>query len=356
MALLGERPHLVDEWQDAPAIWDETRRLVDAEGGEPGLIVLTGSSTPGHGLVQHDGAGRIARLRMRPMTLFESGESTGAVSLRGLFEGQFVPGESKAGLPEVIAAMCRGGWPLLVSRGIKDGREYARQYLDATFDSDIVERKRGKSGQVARATALSLARNLAQAPTLSTIAADIGRAESTAVEYVDLLKGMYVIDAISGWDAPVRSKSRVRTKPKYYFCDPSLPVSLLGMTPARVLEDSQTLGLLFESLVMRDLGVYAEANPEAGSEPLRYYRDSDGLEVDAVLELADGRWAGIEVKLGEGKVDDGASSLLRLRNKVASNPAARNPEPAFMAVVTAAGFAHMRSDGVYVVPITCLAP
>ena len=214
LALVGERPHLVDEWQDAPAIWDAARRLVDDEDGEPGLVVLTGSSTPGHGTVSHDGAGRIARIRMRPMSLAESGESSGAVSLAGMFDGKFEPAVSKSSLGDVVGAICRGGWPLLVSRGIIDGLEYVRQYLDATFDPDIMRVKRGKDARVARDVALSLARNLAQAPKISTVAQDIGRAESTASEYLELLRDLYIVDAVGGWDAPVRSKSRLRIKPQ----------------------------------------------------------------------------------------------------------------------------------------------
>lgn len=354
LALVGERPHLVDEWQDAPAIWDAARRLVDDEDGEPGLVVLTGSSTPGHGTVSHDGAGRIARIRMRPMSFAESGESSGDVSLAGMFDGKFEPAVSKSSLGDVVGAICRGGWPLLVSRGIIDGLEYVRQYLDATFDPDIMRAKRGKDARVARDVALSLARNLAQAPKISTVAQDIGRADSTASEYLELLRDLYIVDAVGGWDAPVRSKSRLRIKPKYYFCDPSIPVTLLGMTANRVLDDSQTFGLLFETLVMRDLAVYMAANPAAAAEPIHYYRDADGLEVDFVLELADGRWAGIEVKVGELKADEGAASLLRLRSKVAKNPAARNPDPSFLAVVTSCGVAHCRPDGVYVIPIGVL--
>ena len=357
LALMGVRPHLVDEWQDAPAIWDATRKMVDDEDGEPGLVVLTGSSSPGHGDVQHDGAGRIARLRMRPMSLAESGESSGEVSLTGLFDGVFSPVINRGGIGTVANAVCRGGWPLLVSRGVTDGAEYVRQYLDATFDVDVMMRKRGKDGRVARATALSLARNIAQAPTMATVGGDIGRTEATASEYVSLLCDLYVIDGMAGWDAPIRSRSRVRTKPKYYFCDPSIPASLLGMSVARMLDDTQTFGLLFETLVVRDLGVYMEANPLSTPDCVRYYRDSDGLEVDVVLELADGRWGCVEVKVGDTKADAAAASLKRLGAKVAANPCARNPQPSFMAVVTAGGdCAYRRPDGVYVIPACTLGP
>lgn len=207
-----------------------------------------------------------------------------------------------------------------------------------------MSRKRGKDGRTARATACSLARN-------------IGRAEATASEYVDFLCDLYIVDRVAGWDAPVRAKSRVRTKPKYYFCDPSIPAVLLGMSAGRMVDDAQTLGLLFETLVMRDLSVYMEANPLGVSEAVRYYRDSDGLEVDAVLELSDGRWGSIEIKMANAKVESAAASLKRLSAKVAANPCARNPAPAFMAVITAGGdVAYKRPDGVYVVPICTLGP
>lgn len=181
---------------------------------------------------------------------------------------------------------------------------------------------------------------------------------NTVALYLDLFRELYFIDELYGWDAPVRSKSRVRTKPKRYFADPSLPAHLLGMSPDRLLRDAQTFGLLFESLCMRDLRVYASALPDATIDPLRYYQDADGLEVDAIIELRDGRWAGVEVKLGESKVPDGIANLNRLRKKVLSNTAARSREPSFMAVVTATSPFSRRDpeSGVYVLPITALRP
>ena len=183
--------------------------------------------------------------------------------------------------------------------------------------------------------------------------------ESTAAKiaaHITALKELYVLECVSGWDAPVRSKSRVRTKPKYYFADPSLAATLLQVTPERLLEDGQLLGMLFESLAMHDLAVYTDALPEASSKGLHYYRDSDGLEVDAIIELRSGKWAGIEIKLGDNKWLEGAKALNRLRKKIALNPAARNPKPAFMAVLVGAGEVarYDEQEDVYIIPLTAL--
>jgi predicted AAA+ superfamily ATPase len=204
---------------------------------------------------------------------------------------------------------------------------------------------------------------LGGAVTLSTVAEDAGftnmdakSAANKVSAHIHALEELYVMESIKGWDAPIRSKSRLRTKPKYVFSDVSLAASLLNLTPERLMTDGQTFGVLFESLCLHDLAVYASVLPEAEPEPLRYYRDSDGLEVDAILELRDGRWAGIEIKLGDNKVPEGISSLLRLKQKIAANPAARNPEPAFLAVIVGAGeYARFdRTSGVYIIPLTAL--
>lgn len=363
LALDGARPHVIDEWQGVPPIWDAVRRSVDASGSEKGSYLLTGSSTPEKDKVVHSGAGRIARLRMHTMSLWEQGASSGTVSLSGLFEGSFSSGAMRdEGLPSIAQAVCRGGWPALVGAGIEAAAPTIDGYLDALFEVSVS--KKGGSSHTARRVAASLARNVATAATLDTIAGDAfgddrtDSSRNTVSFYLDLFKDLYFIDELFGWDAPVRSKSRVRTKPKRYFADPSLPAQLLGMNPARLLGDAQTFGLLFESLCVHDLRVYASALPNALPDPLRYYQDADGLEVDAIIELRDGRWAGIEVKLGENKVSDGVANLNRLRRKVLLNPAARNSEPSFMAVVTASSpFARYdRENDVYVFPITALRP
>ena len=223
--------------------------------------------------------------------------------------------------------------------------------------------KRGLNGETARKVSLSLARNLGTSATLKTLAADVfptSLSEETATKYVNeylaALKSFYVIEEVSGWDAPIRSKTRLRTKPKRYFSDPSMACALLGITPERLLEDGQLFGLLFESLCMHDLAVYASVMPHALHNPLHYYRDSEGLEVDAIVELRDGRWGAFEIKLGESHLDAAIAHLSRLRRKVGANPQARNAKPSFLAVLVGAGeFArHIKDEDVYVIPLTSL--
>ena len=362
LALQGARPHVVDEWQEVPSTWDAARRAVDAA-GDRGLFILTGSSTPAKDSVTHSGAGRIARVDMSTMTLWERGLSTGAVSLSGLFEGKFEPSACDTSLTPLAGAICCGGWPALVGADAQTAAEVVDQYLDAMFEVSVP--KKGGTPDMARRITSSLARNVATAATLQTIAQDAALddeagvpAASTVTAYLNILEDMYVIESLCGWDAPVRAKSRLRTKPKRYFADPSIPAAALGMGPGRLLSDGQTFGLLFESLCVHDLRAYAACLPGAHPGSLRYYGDSDGLEVDVIIELRDGRWAALEVKLGEAKVPDGIRNIERLRKKVASNPAARNPEPEFSAVVTATSpfCRHDAEHDVYVFPITALRP
>lgn len=359
-ALIGPRPHVIDEWQDVPAIWDEVRAEVDASGNSPGSFILTGSSEPRKGQVHHSGAGRIAKLRMRTMTLSEMGLSSGAVSLAGLFEGRFEPQLVQQSLAPLASILCKGGWPALVGREAQSA-EYLDAYFDALFSVSIP--RRGLSGLESRRVALSLARNLGTAAKLSTIASDAQLGEvdsksaaSKAAAHIAALQDLYIVEPLTGWDAPIRSKTRLRTKPKRYFADPSLAASLLQVSPERLLSDGQLFGLLFESLCMHDLAVYASVLPGASTTPLHYYRDSDGLEVDAIIEMRDGRWAAFEVKLGESQVDSAAASLSRLARKIAANPAARNPKPEFLAVVVGAGeyARYDRERGVHILPLTCL--
>ena len=363
LALQGAHPHVVDEWQEVPSTWDAARRAVDAAGGERGLFILTGSSTPAKDAVTHSGAGRIARVDMSTMTLWERGLSTGAVSLSGLFEGSFEPSACDASLAPLADAICCGGWPALLGANAQTAAEVVDQYLDAMFEVSVP--RKGGTSDMARRIVSSLARNVATAATLQTIAQDAALgdefgapAASTVTSYLDMLESMYVIESLHGWDAPVRAKSRLRTKPKRYFADPSIPAAALGMGPERLLSDGQTFGLLFESLCIHDLRAYAACMPGAPPGSLRYYGDSDGLEVDAIIELRDGRWAALEVKLGETKVPDGIRNIERLRQKVAANPVARNPKPAFSAVVTATSpFCRYDAEhDIYVFPITALKP
>lgn len=361
LALLGEAPHVIDEWQRVPEVWDAVRDAVDENGGAPGQYVLTGSWTPHDSEVYHSGAGRIGRLAMRTMTLSESGESSASVSLAGLFEHQFKPVLVQQGLMPLARAICRGGWPALVKNETEDSAELLQTYFDAIYNVTIPHM--GLDPIRAQRVMQGLARNDGASTSIATIAQDAGldglgreSARKVAERYVNALRLLFLVCDVPGWDAPIRSKSRLRDKPKRYLTDPSLTASLLGVTPERLAQDGQTFGLLFESLCMRDLAVYAAALPYAAGVPVRYYRDSDGLEVDAIIELRDGRWAALEIKLGENKVPDAARSLTRLERKVANNPAARNPSPEFKAVVVGAG-AYARYDkdlDVYIIPITSL--
>lgn len=360
-ALIGEAPHVIDEWQDVPAIWDEVRMRIDETGGKPGQFILTGSAQPNKEKVHHSGAGRISRLHMRTMSLQESGRSSGKVSLAGLFKGVFEPQLVQQNLLPLAEYICQGGWPSLIQNRIMDSTMLLDSYCDALFDMSIP--RKGLRGPESRNVCKAVARNLGSAPRWYTIAADAcfdqpesKSAANKAAAHIGALKELYVVEEVPGWDAPIRSKSRLRTKPKYYFADPSLAARMLNITPERLLEDGQLFGVLFEALCIHDLSVYASVLQGTASNPVSYYKDADGLEVDAIIELRDGRWAAFEMKLGENKFTEAAASLKRLKDKIGLNPAAKNPEPAFMAVLVGAGeYARFdRETGIYLIPITAL--
>lgn len=366
MMLLGARPHVVDEWQRVPQIWDAARHEVDRARGVRGAFILTGSSTPamrrGEEGPAHSGAGRIGRIRMHPMSLSESGESTGAVSLAGLFEGRFTPAVCAKDTMGLVEAACRGGWPEALDLDVESAQLIARDYLTTTFGVSVPAL--GLEPDLARRLASSLARNLGQSTTYKTIIFDMFGAEEdpTAVideekvrAYIAALRGLYIVEEVPGWAPPARDKKRFTVKPKRYLADPSLACALLGMSPAALLDDWQTFGLVFENLVIRDLSVYARALDLLDDVPVRYYRDDSGLEADAVVQLADGRWAALEFKVSEDKVPDGVASLRRMRDKLCSNPRSRTRAPEFMAVVTGNGeYARMVEDGIYAIPIRLL--
>lgn len=360
--LVGDPPHVIDEWQRVPAIWDTVRHAVDDAAGGKGMWLLTGSSTPRKDEVSHSGAGRIGRVRMHPMTLQESGESAGSVGLSGLFDGALKPAQAQTGIMEIASVACRGGWPEVVGLPVPDAQVIAREYLAALFEQSVPAL--GGDGEIARRLCMSLARNLGQAATHDTLARDVFArgggastdAEQRAVsEHLSILTRLFVVDEVPGWVPASRSPKRMRTKPKRYFGDPSVAVALLGLSPDSLLQDWQTFGLVFENLCMRDLDVYARALPDATPHPVRYYHDDSGLEIDAVVERADGRWGAIEVKVSEEKVDQAAANLLRLKEKFLGDELQRTKPPSFLAVLTATGeTARQRPDGVFVVPIRCL--
>lgn len=366
MMLIGDRPHVIDEWQRAPAIWDCVRHEVDRARGTRGAFILTGSSTPvtrqGEQGPAHSGAGRIGRVRMSPMSLFESGESTGQVSLEGLFAGEFTPCVAERDTVGLVEAVCRGGWPEAVDMEVDAAQLIAREYVTAALGVSIPAL--GLDPDIARRLASSLARNLGQAATYKTIINDMFGAEENPLSvidegrvraYLDALKGMYIVEEVPGWAPPARDRKRFATKPKRYLADPSLACALLGMSPAALLADWQTFGLVFENMAVRDLSVYARALDLLDDVPVRYYRDDSGVEADAIVQLADGRWAAFEFKVSEDKVEKGVASLERMRRKVCENPRSQTRPPEFMAVITGVGeYAREVAEGIVAVPIRLL--
>ena len=366
MMLIGDRPHVIDEWQRVPAIWDCVRHEVDRARGTRGAFILTGSSTPatrqGEQGPAHSGAGRIGRVRMSPMSLFESGESTGQVSLEGLFAGEFTPCVAERDTVGLVEAACRGGWPEAVDMEVDAAQLIAREYVTAALGVSIPAL--GLDPDIARRLASSLARNLGQAATYKTIINDMFGAEENPLSvidegrvraYLDALKGMYIVEEVPGWAPPARDRKRFATKPKRYLADPSLACALLGMSPAALLADWQTFGLVFENMAVRDLSVYARALDLLDDVPVRYYRDDSGVEADAIVQLADGRWAAFEFKVSEDKVEKGVASLERMRRKVCENPRSQTRPPEFMAVITGVGeYAREVAEGMVAVPIRLL--
>lgn len=363
-ALAGSRPHVIDEWQRVPAVWDTVRHAVDDAGSEKGAWILTGSSTPVQADAKaHSGAGRIGRVRMHTMSLAETGDSTAQVSLTRMFEGEFEQVQCPDGVRELATIIVRGGWPAEIGMPPEDVQVVIGEYLRLVFDEGVP--RFGGNAEVARRTARSIARNLGQSPTNATMARDVyalgaddqpSDAQMREVRrHVDILRRLYMLDEVTGWVPASRSPRRMRTKPRFYFADQSLPVALLGLSVDALLQDGQTFGLAFENMVMRDLSVYAAALPGAGERALSYYHDDSNLEVDAIIERMDGSWGAIEVKLSPCKVDEGAANLQRLERKLLMNETARNRPPSFRVVITGTGdMAYCRPDGVYVVPIRAL--
>lgn len=361
LALVGEKPHLVDEWQEVPEVWDACRRAVDDSGNTRGSFLFTGSTNlpkKKREKVRHTGTGRIARLTMRPMTLLESGQAEAKISLASLLDGEdFEPVRKETSLEDVARWCCRGGWPANLGLDDEAAMETSVQYIQSVLDTNVIEE--GRSPATAMALMRALALNASQAVTYGTLAKDMSLGERDSVSedtvktYLELFSRLHLIEDLTGWEPPMRAKARVRVKPKRYFVDPSLTTALLGATPKRLLKDTQTLGFLFENLVLRDLRVFLSTYSGLGNN-VYYYHDDKGLEVDCIIESAN-RWAGIEIKLSDTKADDGAKNLIELRKKMTANPLAHNAEPVFLVVIVGKGsLAYKRSDGVYVIPISLL--
>lgn len=355
LVLEGETPRLIDEWQVEPAIWNHIRRQVD-ERRQPGQFILTGSAVPPDDITRHSGAGRLARVRMRPMSLYETGHSTGKISLRALFDGAVPRSADTLDLDQVLTRIAVGGWPAHLSRTAEQALEANRAYLEEIRRADIdrvdgTRRDPEKVGRLLR----SLARNVATCASVATLATDTGGAEGaikdhTAIEYLTSLERLMVVEDQPAWGPHLRSRSRLREAAKRHFVDPSLAVAALGTTPGRLTRDLNLAGFLFESLVVRDLRVYAQ---QLGGR-VYHYRDNTGLESDAIVELADGRWAAFEVKLGgESNVDEAAANLLKLRDRIDTSKAG---EPSCLGVITAVGYGYKREDGIAVFSIGSLGP
>jgi hypothetical protein len=355
LVLNGDTPRLVDEWQVAPNVWNHVRRAVD-DRRDVGQFVLTGSALPADDITRHSGAGRMTRLHMRPMSLYEMGRSGGEISLGGLLSGEPVEGVAvDSSIEEIAELIAVGGWPGIQTVGREEALLTTRGYIEevARVDVSRVDQRRRDPAKV-RKLLVSLARNVATHVAATTLAADAGGSDGaldddTVREYLDVLERLMVVENQPPWSPHLRSRRQLRHAPKRHFVDPSLAVAALEATPDRILRDLRLLGLLFESLVVRDLRIYAQAHDAR----VRQYRDSTGMEVDAIVEGPDERWGAFEVKLDAGRIDEGAASLLRFAEKVDTR---RTSKPVALGVIVAGRYGYVREDGVHVIPIGALGP
>ena len=353
LLLRGATPRLLDEWQIAPVLWDAVRYAVD-ERGESGQFILTGSAVPTDNAVRHTGTGRISRMLMRPMTLFESLESSGEVSLRELFGGKTdVESFSELTIEKLAFALTRGGWPASVGESEDIALRRIYDYVDAVINIDV-SRVDGVEKSPARVRALmrSLARNVSTVANLSTVRNDIAGDEDTISEktiasYLNALRRIFVVEDLPAWNPAMRSKTAIRTSPKRHFIDPSIATAVMRATPESLLADFNTFGLLFESMCIRDLRVYAESL----DGEVFHYRDKSGLEADAIIHLKDGRWGAVEVKMGAKEIETASENLKLLKNKINTD---KMKEPSFLMILTGTELAYRRDDGVYIIPIGCL--
>lgn len=357
LLLRGEKPRLIDEWQIAPQLWDAVRFEAD-HSSELGLFVLTGSSVPPDmSEVIHSGTGRFAWLRMRPMSLWESGESTGEVSLSNLFDGKLdVAGVSCLDLERIAFITCRGGWPLSVDMEDEIALDQAFDYVAAVEKRDIsladnIERDPVRVHRLLRSYSRHQGAQVSNAAIREDLMENEGESldVDTIASYISALKKIFVIEDIEAWNPNLRSKTAIRSSDTRYFTDPSIATASLGIGPSDLIDDLNTFGLIFETLCMRDLRVYAEAL----NGNVYHYRDKSGLECDAVVHLRDGRYGLIEIKLGgDNLINQGASTLLSLADKIDTS---KMKAPSFLMVLTATGdYAYRREDGVLVVPVGCL--
>ena len=351
--LNGEKPRMFDEWQMYPVVWDSIRTDVD-HSRKKGEYSLTGSAKPSEGETMHTGTGRISRVLMRPMSLFESNESTGEVTFRDIMEGKSISGESKLSLEDLASIIVRGGWPASIEVKSDAKYRFAKEYVKSLIHEDVkkidgVERNPEKMQKVLR----SLARNISTPVSNSTLESDVKNnfdddiSRPTLTDYLNTLEKLFVIEDVNATNLNFRSKYAIRTKPKKYFVDPSIATAILEMNPNDLIKDLNTFGLLFESLCMRDLKIYTQSY---GGD-ITFYRDEKDFEVDAIFRTSSGKWGAIEIKLGAGYIDEAATNLLKFKERVDTKKCG---EPSFLMVLTGANYSYKREDGVYVVSIGTL--
>jgi predicted AAA+ superfamily ATPase len=351
--LVGAVPRLLDEWQEYPQIWNYVRREVD-ERKQKGQFILTGSATPDDQTRRHSGAGRFSVIRMRPMSFYEKGWSTGEVSLAALLRGEAPSSESaNFDLGELAEKITLGGWPGLIGESAAEGLRFVSDYIALIAEVDLsrVSDRRRDPYKVTRLLQ-SLARNISTEATVTALSKDTGGSDGgmddeTAVEYLSALERLLAVDNLPAWNTHIRSADTLRKSPKRHFADPSLAVGALGLSIDKLTADLNYFGLLFESLAIRDLKIYADAN----GGKVFHYRDSRGLEIDSIVEYADGTWGAFEIKLGIGAADGAADNLLKFAAKIDTE---KTKASSALTVITGNGFAYRRPDGVNVVPLPTL--
>lgn len=351
-----ETPLLIDEWQTIPFIWDAIRFEVDQRNAF-NQFILTGSSSPVEASkITHSGLGRITTLVMRPMSLYESMDSSGEYSIKDLFNGLYPSGAiSKHDILDYAYLVCRGGFPNVLELEKEDSLEISKNYFDSLVNQDfILNIKQDRDIQKFKLTLISYARNIGTSCPLTTILKDVNSnnnlsiSDSTIYSYLKYLNDIYILDELNAWSPLLRSKVAIRTSPTHYFVDPSIATAALDVTPFDLINDLKTFGFIFESMVIRDLKIYAETNGAS----LYHYRDKNDFEVDAIIHFNNGKWAAIEIKLFDDEaIEKACKNLIKFKNKIIGQ---EMKEPSFLMVITGTKNAYRREDGVFIVPIDCL--
>lgn len=357
-ALIGEHPRLIDEWQNVPELWNYIKRQIDDDGSF-GEFILTGSATPpDQTKIHHSGSGRITPIMMRTMSLYESGDSKGSVSLKELFDNkdyQVFDANEDYRLSKTAFYICRGGWPLSIQTDDDIALEVTKNYYEGLFNFKNSENRKYKSKKpsILRMVLKSYARNVSTTASYQTILADVMSSNNRTMDiktfdsYLEIIEELFIIEDLEAWTPNLRSKAAIRTTPTRHFIDTSIACLALGVSPKDLMNDAKTFGFFFEDFAVRDLRIYADAL----NGVVKHYRDSNGLECDAIIHLDDGRWAAVEIKLGS---EMGIKEAVENLNQLEMNLDENYKRPSFKMILTASGRAYKRSDGIYVVPINLL--